>query len=138
MLQRRLPIDHSEPPPAPASEPDRLIATSNDLEAVLTAPVLRAGDTHRLTIALRDAKNHRAVTDLEQYLGAWGHLFVVQEERDEALHAHPDHTDTTPGGPTIAFDVLFPRAGAYHLWTQVRHRHAIVTLPFLVHVQPRG
>jgi hypothetical protein len=99
---------------------------------------LRTGDEARITIALTDAQNDAPVSDLQPYLGAWGHLFVLHEGRDEALHAHPDSTATTPGGPAIAFDVMFPRPGTYHLWMQVQRRGAIVTLPFVVSVSPRA
>ncbi len=74
-----------------------------------STPTLRTGDEARITIALTDAKSGAPVDDLQPYLGAWGHLFVLHEGRDEALHAHPDSTATTPGGPAIAFDVMFPR-----------------------------
>jgi hypothetical protein len=33
---------------------------------------------------------------------------------------------------------MFPRPGTYHLWMQVKRRGAIVTLPFVVGVSPRG
>jgi hypothetical protein len=139
VVQRRAPVGkRSAGAQAFARTADRLVARSGDLEATLTAPTLRAGDTHRLTIAMRDVKTQQPMTNLEPYLGAWGHLFVVNEQRDEAAHAHPDSTDTTPGDPTLAFDILFPRAGTYHLWTQIQHRGAIVTFPFVVRVQSRA
>lgn len=131
MLQRMITVD------APAS---RQKSGGTALNAALTTstPTLRTGDETRLTIALTDAKTGAPVSDLEQYLGAWGHLFVLHEGRDEALHAHPGTTGTTPGGPSVAFDVMFPRPGTYHLWMQVKRRGAIVTLPFVVGVSPRG
>jgi hypothetical protein len=112
------------------------------LNATLTtsagADALRTGDEARITIALTDAASGAPVDDLQPYLGAWGHLFVLHEGRDEALHAHPDTAATTPGGPAVAFDVMFPRPGTYHLWMQVQRRGAIVTLPFVVRVSPRA
>jgi Heavy metal binding domain len=142
MLQRRIVIGRNGPPASVPAAPvvDRVIATSAeaDLEGTLATSSLRAGDTHRVTFTIRDTKTQRPVTDLEPYLGAWGHLFALHEGRDEALHAHPDSTDTNAGGPTIAFDILFPRAGAYYLWVQVRHHGTIATLPFVIHVPPRA
>jgi len=129
---------HAAPARSTASARETRVAVSGGVEATLTAPPLRAGDEHRLTIDLRDAATQSPVTDLELYLGAWGHLFVLHEQRDEALHAHPDAEATIAKGPGLAFDVLFPRAGTYYLWTQVSRRGAIVTLPFVLRVLPRA
>jgi hypothetical protein len=139
MLQRMITVDAS----SPSSRVDREAAASasaSPLNATLTTltPTLRTGDEARITIALTDAKTGAPAADLQSYLGAWGHLFVLHEGRDEALHAHPDSTGTTPGGPSVAFDVMFPRPGTYHLWMQVQRRGAIVTLPFVVNVSPRA
>jgi hypothetical protein len=132
MLQRMITVESSsradrEPPQSPLNG---TLSTST--------PTLRTGDEARITIALTDAKSGAPVDDLQPYLGAWGHLFVLHEGRDEALHAHPDSKATTPGGPSVAFDVMFPRPGTYHLWMQVQRRGEIVTLPFVVRVSPRA
>lgn len=98
----------------------------------------RAGDVQHVAIELTQTAGGKPVTDLEPYLGAWGHLFLVHEGHEEALHVHPETTGTSAGGPTIGFDVLFPRAGTYYLWMQVQRHHTIVTLPFRVRVVPRA
>jgi hypothetical protein len=136
MLQRMISVEAS-------SRADRERESSKSplngtLSTSTSTPTLRTGDEARITIALTDAKSGAPVNDLEPYLGAWGHLFVQHEGRDEALHAHPDSTATTPGGAAIAFDVLFPRAGTWRLWLQVQRRGAIITLPFVVQVSPRA
>lgn len=135
MLQRMITVESSSPG---ARQPSQTSQTSLNATLTTSTPTLRTGDEARITIALTDAKSGAPAGDLEPYLGAWGHLFVLHEGRDEALHAHPDSTATTPGGPAIAFDVMFPRPGTYHLWMQVRRRGAIVTLPFVVRVSPRA
>jgi hypothetical protein len=136
MLQRMIAVETSS---RRGSAPH---TTKPSLNATLTtsagADALRTGDEARITIALTDAASGAPVDDLQPYLGAWGHLFVLHEGRDEALHAHPDTAATTPGGPAVAFDVMFPRPGTYHLWMQVQRRGAIVTLPFVVRVSPRA
>jgi heavy metal-binding protein len=140
MLQRMISVDASSRRNAAATAAAAADADASGLKATLNTPTptLRTGDEARITIALTDAKSGAAIGDLQPYLGAWGHLFVLHEGRDEALHAHPDTAGTTPGGPNIAFDVLFPRPGTYHLWMQVQRRGAIVTLPFVVRVSPRA
>jgi hypothetical protein len=136
MLQRMITVEASSRRNGSDSDDE----TTSSLNGTLgtSTPTLRTGDDARITIALTDAKSGAPVDDLQPYLGAWGHLFVLHEGRDEALHAHPDSAATMPGGPAIAFDVLFPRPGTYHLWMQVKRRGAIVTLPFVVHVSPRA
>lgn len=133
MLQRMITVAGGASTSAPSS------SSSPTLNATLTTstPTLRTGDEARIAITLTDAKTGAPAADLQPYLGAWGHLFVLHEGRDEAMHAHPDSAGTTPGGPTVAFDVLFPRPGTYHLWMQVQRRGEIVTLPFVVRVSPR-
>jgi hypothetical protein len=137
MLQRMIAVDTSS---RRNGRDDAADAAKSPLIGALSTstPTLRTGDEARITIALTDAKSGAPVDDLQPYLGAWGHLFVLHEGRDEALHAHPDSASTTPGGPSVAFDVLFPRPGTYHLWMQVQRRGAIVTLPFVVRVSPRA
>jgi hypothetical protein len=134
MLQRMITVESSS---RTDSEPSAA-SLNGTLSASTSTQTLRTGDDARITIALTDAKSGAPVDDLQPYLGAWGHLFVLHEGRDEALHAHPDSAATTPAGPSVAFDVLFPRAGTYHLWMQVQRRGAIVTLPFVVRVSPRA
>lgn len=141
MLQRIVTVTRgtSTPPPSSSSSSPSSPSTTSTLNATLTTstPTLRTGDEARITIILTDAKTGEPAGDLQSYLGAWGHLFVLHEGRDEAMHAHPDSAGTTPGGPIVAFDVLFPRPGTYHLWMQVQRRGDIITLPFVVRVSPR-
>ena len=142
MLQRMINVDADVDASSrrKAADADDDVNVSVSMKGTLntSTPIVRTGDETRITIALTDAKTGAAVDDLEPYLGAWGHLFVLHEGRDEALHAHPDSAATTPRGPAIAFDVMFPRPGTYHLWMQVKRRGAIVTLPFVVNVSPRA
>ena len=138
MLQRMIAIETSSQRVSDAHSDAPTTQSSLNATLSTSSATLRTGDEARITIALTDAASGKPVDDLQQYLGAWGHLFVLHEGRDEALHAHPDSAGTTAGGPAMAFDVLFPRAGTYHLWMQVQRRGAIVTLPFVVRVSPRA
>jgi len=58
-------------------------------------------------------RNGRPVTDLQPYLGAYGHLVVLRESDMQYLHVHPE------GGmpsPRVRFHVEVPTAGTYYLY----------------------
>lgn len=86
-------------------------------ETVLTATVTRDGEP---------------VTDLQPYLGAYGHLVSLRDGDLGYLHVHP-HDDTGPG-PEISFDTEFPTAGRYRLFLDFRHGDAVHTAAFTVSV----
>jgi hypothetical protein len=71
-------------------------------------------------------------TGLEPYLGAWGHMLVVSEDLIELLHVHPFLAD---GGATEQFNVIFPRAGLYRIWTQFQRQGVVNTVAFTVPVK---
>ena len=68
---------------------------------------------------------------LEPYLGAWGHMLAVSEDLIDLLHLHPFLAD---GGPSVQFNVLFPRPGLYRIWTQFQRRGVVNTVSFTVPV----
>jgi len=86
-------------------------------ETVLTATVTRDGEP---------------VTDLQPYLGAYGHLVSLRDGDLGYLHVHP-HDDTGPG-PEISFDTEFPAAGRYRLFLDFRHVGSVHTAAFTVSV----
>ena len=68
---------------------------------------------------------------LEPYLGAWGHMLAVSEDLIDLLHLHPFLAD---GGPSVQFNVLFPRPGLYRIWTQFQRRGVVNTVSFTIPV----
>lgn len=123
----------------------------------LPARGLKAGQSATLTFHLMDATG--AVSDLEQYLGAGGHVVVISEDSERFLHVHPeepgaegaahDHHSgsghaghgateaaAAPGryGPELRFATTFSAAGRYKVWLQVQRRGVLYTLPFIVQV----
>ena len=109
-------------------------ATTVQLTVLPTSGIV-AGRTVKLQYELKEGD--RPVTDLEPYLGAWGHTLVLSEDALEYVHAHPleylpaDATDIK-GGPTVTFDATFPRPGRYRLWTQFKRRGVVSTTSFTV------
>jgi hypothetical protein len=69
---------------------------------------------------------------LEPYLGAWGHMLAVSEDLVDLLHMHPFLAD---GGPSVQFNILFPRPGLYRVWTQFQRKGVVDTVAFTIPVK---
>ncbi len=121
-----------EPPP----DAETLESTAGDVRARLVTGGARAGDDAHLVIELTDQKSSGPVTDVEPYLGAWGHMFLASRDLADVVHSHPLIDETTAGGPRITFQTLFARDGWYRVWTQVQRRGRLLTFEFTVRVAP--
>jgi mono/diheme cytochrome c family protein len=95
---------------------------------------LIAGVPSYLSFALEDTATGQPVTDLEPYLGAWGHAFIVSADLADGVHSHPTTALTNPGASTIFFNQRFPRAGMYRLWVQFMRNGRLATVSFTVEV----
>ena len=85
-----------------------------------------------LRFHLSDASTGLPATDLEPYLGAAGHLLVVNQDLTAAMHGHPEGVATS--GPMVTFAPVFPAPGRYKMWVQFQRRGAVVTAAFVVTV----
>lgn len=75
------------------------------------------------------------VTDVEPYLGAMGHLFIVHEDLVTLAHSHPKGPEATRdmrGGPAIEFHTILPKAGKYKAWVQFQRQGKLFTMPWVV------
>jgi len=79
------------------------------------------------TLTLTVSKDGENVTDLEPYLGAYGHLVVLRGTDKQYLHAHPEDG---PAGPEIAFHVEAPSGGRYYLYLDFKHGGTVRTAQF--------
>jgi hypothetical protein len=86
-----------------------------------------------LRFTLRDHASGEALTDLEPYLGAAGHLMIVNPDLTVAIHGHPE--GQTTAGPDVVFAPVFPGPGLYKLWAQFQRQGKVVTAPFVVEVR---
>ncbi len=82
------------------------------------------------TIRLSISRGGRPVTDLQPYLGAFGHVVVLREGDLAYLHVHPEQQVGT--GPTITFHVDVPTRGRYRLFLDFKHDDQVRTAPFTV------
>ena len=80
-------------------------------------------------------RDGRPVTDLQPYLGAYGHLVVLRDGDLAYLHVHPaaPQDGTTPAqGPHVRFVTTAPSAGTYRLFLDFRHGSVVRTAAFTV------
>ncbi|WP_135457153.1 hypothetical protein [Mycobacterium sp. DL99] len=120
-----------QPLPAPAT------TATVDGYTVSLAGVTRAGQPSELTLSV--SRDGKPVTDLQPYLGAYGHLVAVRASDLAYLHVHPmsDAADpSTAPGPQIAFHTTLPSAGEYRLFLDFKHRDAVHTAEFTVEGTP--
>ncbi|MGY1619743.1 hypothetical protein ACI797_23625 [Geodermatophilus sp. SYSU D00691] len=86
------------------------------------------GEETRLTATV--ARDGQAVTDLQPYLGAYGHLVVLRAGDLAYVHVHPD--DGAGAGPRIPFTTTAPTDGTYRLFLDFRHGDVVRTAEFTV------
>ena len=103
---------------------------------LLMSPLV-AGREQLITLELADVQTAAPVNDLEPYLGATGHLFAASADLSTVFHSHPVAGVSSANGPTIVFQVLFPRAGNYRLWAQFQRHGRVSTVAFTVPVASR-
>ena len=108
------------------------------LDFAPSSPV--AGERSALRYKLTDAVTGELISDLQPFLGAWGHTIIVSEDASNYLHSHPVEAAKTlmPGQSptTIFFETFFPKPGKYRIWSQFKRREQIVTVSFDVTVSP--
>jgi hypothetical protein len=110
--------------PLPLPAPAR--TTTVDGYTVTLAGDLVPGASAQLT--LRVSKAGTPVTDLQPYLGAYGHLVALREGDLAYLHVHPGDDGTA--GPEITFHAEVPSAGTYRLYLDFRHGGTVHTAEF--------
>lgn len=94
---------------------------------------LLPGQASTLTLTVR--KDGREVTDLQPYLGAYGHLVALRGGDLAYLHVHPDGSPgdgRTAAGPAVTFHAEVPSAGTYRLFLDFRHGDKVRTAEFTV------
>ena len=94
-----------------------------------------AGGERLMTFTLTDALTGAPAANVEPYLGATGHLLRVNADLSAAAHSHPIAEDGPPS--TVAFQVLFPRAGMHRVWVQFQRSGRVLTASFTIPVTER-
>ncbi|HET6651816.1 MAG TPA: hypothetical protein VFH10_04175 [Nocardioides sp.] len=85
-----------------------------------------AGEDAELTLTV--SRDGRPVTDLQPYLGAYGHLVALRDGDLAYLHVHPH--ESADAGPDIRFTAEVPSRGQYRLFLDFRHEGRVRTASF--------
>jgi len=110
------------PLPAPA-----LRASADGYDVELQRPaVLEPGEEAQLTF--RVTRAGRPVTELEPYLGSYGHLVALHAPDLAYSHVHPDGEDRSAGAMT--FDTELDEPGTYRLFLQFQTNGRVHTVAF--------
>jgi hypothetical protein len=120
--------DHRPVPPPPVSRTAEVDGYTVTLDGHL-----EPGTEARLVLTV--TRDGRPVTDLEPYLGAYGHLVALREGDLAYLHVHPDGhpgDGVTEPGPEVVFAAEVPSPGRYLLFLDFRHGGRVHTAPFVV------
>ncbi|WP_052850909.1 hypothetical protein [Streptomyces avicenniae] len=118
---------------APQPLPEAARTATVDGYTVTLDGSLAAGAESALTLSV--SRDGEPVTDLEPYLGAYGHLVALREGDLAYLHVHPQGEPgdgETPAGPGITFHTQAPSDGAYRLYLDFQHGGTVRTAAFTV------
>ncbi len=84
-------------------------------------------------VTLTVSRDGAPVTDLQPYLGAYGHLVALREGDLAYLHVHPEGSPgdgVTGAGPQVSFVAEVPSAGTYRLFLDFQHGGVVRTAEF--------
>ncbi|WP_236791126.1 hypothetical protein [Amycolatopsis sp. GM8] len=101
-------------------------------EVTLDGALAPGADSPVTATVTRDGK---PVTDLQPYLGAYGHLVSLREADLAYLHVHPmggPGDGVTPSGPQVEFSTHVPSAGRYRLFFDFQVNGKVRTAEFTV------
>ncbi|WP_327010549.1 hypothetical protein OHA72_26765 [Dactylosporangium sp. NBC_01737] len=116
-----------QPQPLPAAQRTSTV----DGYTVTLDGDLVPGTASRLTLTV--SRDGAPVTDLQPYLGAYGHLVALRDGDLAYLHVHPDGAPgdgRTAAGPQITFYAEVPTAGTYRLYLDFQHNGTVRTAEF--------
>jgi hypothetical protein len=131
--------------------------TVDDITATVSydPPVCRVSLYCHMNYFLTDSATGRPISDLQTYLGAFGHTLIMSEDMVDYVHSHPldilampdddggppvflippgADLDKLRGGPEVTFEGLMPKAGHFRAWTQFRRNDKVHTFAFTFNV----
>lgn len=131
--------------------PDTARKTLGDYQ-ITFSPLKEMRAQESVTYSLNIKKDGKEVTDLETYLGAFGHSVILRADTLDFIHTHAeshmmdmnamDHENMEEAmrmmensGPDISFETVFPQAGVYKVFTQFQHEVKVLTVDFVVEVK---
>lgn len=122
---------------AGAYDPELLPAESRTAQVegytVTLGGSLEPGGSSELTLSV--TKDGVPVTDLQPYLGAYGHLVALRNGDLAYLHVHPEGEPgdgATEPGPDVTFSATVPSSGWYRFFLDFKHGGVVRTAEFTV------
>ncbi|WP_163541033.1 hypothetical protein [Occultella kanbiaonis] len=86
-------------------------------------------------LAFEISRDGDPVTDLDPYLGAYGHLVALRVGDLAYLHTHPEgEAGVSEPGPLVEFVSTAPSPGTYRLFLDFSHQGVVHTADFTVEV----
>ncbi|WP_430331391.1 hypothetical protein [Rhodococcus sp. ACT016] len=110
-------------------------ATVDDYTVTLDGDLTTVGGP----LTLRVSRDGVPVTELDPYLGAYGHLVALRTGDLAYLHVHPEGEPgdgVTAPGPDVTFHAQAPSVGTYRLFLDFQHEGTVRTAEFTVPVGP--
>ncbi|NML50068.1 hypothetical protein HHL19_10350 [Streptomyces sp. R302] len=117
------------PRPLPAAAPTATV----DGYQVRLGGTLDPGKPGELRLTV--SKGGEPVTDLQPYLGAYGHLVALRQGDLAYLHVHPNEGGP---GPDVSFTATAPTPGTYRLFLDFKHEGEVRTAAFTVRAGAPG
>ncbi len=117
----------------PAALPASSTTAEVDGYTVTLDAHLDAGEEAELTLSV--SRDGVPVTDLEPYLGAYGHLVALRDGDLAYLHVHPEGEPgdgVTPPGPDVSFFATAASAADYRLFFDFQHDGVVRTAEFTI------
>lgn len=91
------------------------------------------GTTTQLTFQL--LQRDQPVQELGPYLGAFGHVTLLEEEQPSRYLEARSLTNAQPQDGRITFEVRFPEQGIYHAYAEFNVAGSIKVFPFIIEVK---
>ncbi|OJF10551.1 hypothetical protein [Couchioplanes caeruleus] len=116
-----------QPRPLPVAE---RTTTVDGYTVTITGDLVPGGSSQ---VTLSVSKDGTPVTDLQPYLGAYGHLVALRDADLAYVHVHPDGEPgdgRTAAGPDIVFHADVPSTGNYRLYLDFQHNGTVRTAEF--------
>lgn len=116
-------------------EPATAVSTTDTVDGYAVTLTGQLGTGASSTLTATVTKDGEPVTELEPYLGAYGHLVALREGDLAYLHVHPEGDEPVAGstsGPVIEFMTQAPTPGRYLLYLDFQVDGVVRTAHFIL------
>jgi hypothetical protein len=118
-----LSVGNSDPNRKPSLTPDpRMTQTIKDVTVTMSPDTFNAGEEITLDYVIEGGQP-------EPYLGALGHVVILNEAGNEYVHVHPLSESET------RFATHFENPGLYKLWAEFKIGGEVIVYPYVIEVK---